>query len=189
MLEYSHLELSDFENVKHLYTKYLNGGEEIEQWILDGLIDTTCSGVKCMDGDRMVGMISARRGIEFTCGHQELVDLIAERYKDYTIFTGDMLFVHPDYRGMHIAQNLASGMRRNLIAEGCERLVVEGWHRSEEDDVPVEGIRPYLCKSYDLIGLFEDFYKDIKAHGITCPECGSEICYCGAKVMVLDVTE
>lgn len=187
MLAYSSLRPEDAKHLTALYEEFLNGGESIGPWLLAGLEDPDYCGAKCVDQGRMVGAFSARPGVEFTCGQTRLAEQIQSRYHGQRLFTADMLTTLEDYRGHGIARRLALTLRRQLVAKGCQKLVIEAWHRSAKDDMPVMGVVKYLSKCVETFGSYDDFYADIGAYGLTCPECGGSLCHCGADILVLDI--
>lgn len=184
MLIYDKLSLDDLDNMSELYELYLNSGPSISGWLREGLTESGYVGLKCLDGERMVGVISARPGVEFTCGHEDISSLIKQRWAGYQLYTGDMMAVLPAYRNQGIARELARGFKDELIRNGCERLVLEEWHRSLTDDIPASGVHKYFGK-YELVGKYNDFYRDIGKYGLACPECGGSSCRCGAYICVI----
>ncbi len=185
MLLYSEVNESDFEQMLILYERFLNAGENIAPYLREGISDSSYAGVKCMDGERMIGVFSARPGVDFTCGHEDIAEKIRRRWRSYRLFTADMLAVLPEYRGLGVARRLAEGLRASLKARGCERLVIEEWRRSIEGDVPVSGVLKYIGP-HTTLGVYPDFYRDSAEYGVTCPECGPH-CRCGALVCILEI--
>ena len=186
MLEYSDLSIDDLENMRNLYETFLNSGSGIEEWLREGLANPRYAGIKCMDGDKMVGVFSGRPGIEFTYGHEDLTELIREKWKGYEIFTGDMLVVLPEYRGHGIARRLTTGMKKSLREKGCQRMVAEAWYKPVANDIPASNVMKYLGP-HEVVGEYMDFYRDIDKLGMTCPECGPGSCRCGAVVCVIEI--
>ena len=185
MLKYGSLELCDLDEINNLYERYLNSGKCIKGWLREGLQTPGYCGVKCTDGDKIVGAFSARPAIEFTCGHEELVRRISEQWSGHRIYTVDMLAVLPEYRGQGVARELAKRLREKMLQNGCQEFVVEAWRRSKENDTPMSGVLKYFGRQM-VVGVYDDFYKDIRKYGIVCPECG-EICRCGAEVTVVEL--
>ena len=185
MLSYSEVDQRDFEQMLVLYERFLNAGASIAPYLMEGLSSPDYAGVKCEDGGRLIGVFSARSGVEFTCGHEDLVEAIRQKWSGYRLYTADMLAVLPEYRGRGIARRLAEGLRTSLKTHGCEKLVIEEWHRSIEGDVPVSGVLKYIGP-YTTLGAYPDFYRDCAHYGVICPECGAD-CRCGALVCVLEI--
>ena len=187
MLSYSGLTIDDLDGMSHLYETYLNAGAIIRGWLREGLSKPDYAGVKCTDGDMLVGVFSGRPGVEFTCGHHDIVSQIIDQWGEHTLYTTDMVIVHPDYRGQGIARELAARFSRDLAAKGCRYLIIEEWHRKIENDVPVSGVLKYMGK-YEIFGEYSDFYRELERYDMTCPECGTT-CRCGAVVCVIDVNQ
>lgn len=187
MLRYSEIDASDGERMTLLYKTYLNDGETVQDWFEAGLSQGDYAGAKCMDAERAVGVFSARPGIEFTCGHEDIVRQLEETYRGEKIFTADMLAVLPEYRGHGVARQLAWGLRDSLKKHGCEKLIVEAWERSIKHDTPVGGVVKYLSPHIKVFGEYLDFYQNLAQYSLTCPECGGSDCKCGALVLVLDI--
>ena len=185
MLIYSEVTIEDFGPMLALYERFLNAGEGTWRHLGKSMNAPGYAGVKCMDGDVMAGVISAEPGVGFTCGHEDLAAQIEERWRGKSVYTGDMLVVLPEYRGRGIARRLSEAWREMLISRGCEILVIEGWHRSREDDVPMTGILKYIGRSITL-GEYPDFYQQSERYGVLCPECGAH-CRCGATICVIEL--
>lgn len=183
MFEYSSVRPEDLPAMIGLYHTYLNGGDGVVRFLEEGMSAPGYAGVKCTLDGRMIGVFSARPGIEFTCGHAELVELIEREYGNEDIYTADMLAVEDAYRGRGIARQLSIGLRDALMAKGALRLIIEEWHRAVEDDMPVSGVVRYFGK-HRVIGDYPDFYRDLEQYDMTCPECVGP-CRCGAKVIVI----
>ena len=184
MLEYLDLQSGDIDEMSELYEKYLNAGENIKAWISEGMNGPGYCGVKCVDGNKMIGVFSARPAVEFTCGHEDIVDLICERWRGLLLYTGDMLVVAPEYRRQGVARELTERLHRSLVQKGCQCFVAEEWHRFVEKDVPADDVLKYLGRKV-IVGRYDDFYKNLGMHGLTCPECGTSCC-CGAIVSVFE---
>jgi len=185
MLEYSDLEQSDLDEIAGLYELYLNSGTGVKGWLKEGLSSPGYCGVKCTNGGRIVGVISARPGIDFTCRHEDIIRHISRQWSGYKLYTGDMMVVLPEYRGHGIARELTERLRKMLVGCGSQGIVVEAWRRARKHDMPAGGILKYFGQQ-TIVGIFEDFYKDLGKYGMTCPDCGSS-CRCGAKVIVIEM--
>lgn len=186
MLIYTDPEREDEDVITEMYETYLNAGDSIRGYVREGLEDERFVGVKCVDSDngRMVGILTARPGIQFTCEHPELVKIIEKRWGTEGVYTGDMLIVDPAYRGRGIAVTMALQLRRRMEERGAVCMVMEQWLRSRERDVPA--MHP-MQKAGDaiLITVDRNFYRDLAKYGLTCPECG-DVCRCGAVISVMD---
>lgn len=186
MLIYREPELADEDAITEMYEKYLNSGESVRAYIREGLEHKGFVGVKCEDSEtgKLVGILCARPGIQFTCAHPELERIIYRRWGKEGIYTGDMLVVDSAYRGQGIATNLAVRLRKALIERNAVCMVMEQWLRSKERDVPAMNPMRNAGDAI-LIAVDQSFYKDMAKYGLTCPECGTE-CRCGAVVSVID---
>ena len=187
MLVFSEVKKTDFGYMLDLYERFLNTGEGIARHLNESANAPGYLGVKCMDGDVIVGVITAEPGVKFTCGHEDIAAEIQARWRGKSIYTGDMLVVLPEYRGRGIARRLSENWRELLRSGGCEILVIEGWHRSREDDVPMSGILKYMGK-YTTFGEYPDFYSESERYGVVCPECGAN-CLCGARICVIEIDQ
>ena len=188
MLEYRKLEPDDEDVVTEYYETYLNGGPSIRDYIRRGLADEGYVGYKCVDTEtgRFVGMIAARPGIEFTCEHPELVEMVKERWGTENVYTGDMMAVDPAYRKHGVGRQLAVLLRQGLREHHAVCMVMELWLRYQEGDVPALHPLQNAWKDFNIITLtvVKDFYKNLADYGLTCPESGSE-CRCGALISAL----
>lgn len=173
----------DLPDLIKLYRGYLNDGEAIDSYLRDGMESDGYLAVKCVCDGKTVGIISAKKGLDFTCGHEDLIERIYDKWGSDGIYCGEMLAVLPQYRKMGIAKALTQKLAEALVSAGARYLVLEEWHRSIEDDIPATGIVKYLGNA-ETICTDRNFYKDIAKYGLTCPECGAE-CHCGAKIIII----
>ncbi len=187
MLVYSNITSDDFAPMLALYERFLNAGEGISRHLGESMNTPGYLGVKCMDSDVMAGVISAAPGIEFTCGHEDIAAQIQARWRGKSVYTGDMLAVLPEYRGRGIARKLSESWREELMRHGCEILILEGWRRTNEGDVPMSGILKYLGE-HTTFGEYPDFYIESERYGVVCPECGKH-CRCGARICVVEINK
>jgi GNAT superfamily N-acetyltransferase len=182
----------DADSVSRLYEEYLNGGGDIAQWLDSGLRMPGYCGVKCVEGGQLVGIVSARPGVEFTCGHHGLVREIEARWSGHKLYTADMGLVVPSHRGRGIAKTLMGLARDALLELGCSHIVAELWLRgapggSREHSSPILPIVRECWGELIEVGEFPDFYRELKEYGMTCPYCGAGDCVCGAAVYVAEL--
>ena len=182
MLEYVEINRDDLDELSELYEVYLNSGGRVKGWLQEGLNDSRYCGIKCLDDGKIVGAISARPNVEFTCGHEEIVNEINDRWKGLDLFTADMLTVLPAYRESGVGRELTIKHRDQIIKNGGHGIVVELWHKNN-DERPGSGLLKYLGNG-ELLGVYDDFYKDLDKYGLSCPDCGLP-CSCGADVYVI----
>ena len=190
-LHYTNTSIDDFENLNHLYQKHLNGGEYIRRWLKDGLSMPEYFGVKCMDGDKIVGAITIRPGVSFTYGHSELVDEILLQYTGKEISTVDMVAVAPDYRGNGVARFLCCGLHEELVRRDVKLLVLEAWYDLSAccSPPPIVGIFEKYIGDLEIYGDYPNFYENLHQFGISCSECGDKPCGCGAKIYIITVQQ
>lgn len=183
---YGQPEAEDESAITEMYETYLNAGASIRGYVREGLQDDGFVGVKCVDSDtgRMVGILCARPGIQFTCDHPELVEIIQKRWGTKGIYTGDMLIVDPAYRGRGIAAKMAVLLKEGLMRRHAVCMVMEQWLRYKEGDVPALNPMKHAGEAV-VITIDRHFYKDLADYGLTCPECGAN-CRCGALISVLE---
>jgi len=182
---YDALSIDDLDEVSGLYRRYLNGGDTVREMLRGWFEAPRFTGVKCLDGGAIVGATSAKAGVEFTCGHEDIARLVKERWAGYDIFTWDLMIVLPEFRGHRIATNLVLKLRENLKKLGCERLIAEGWVIKAQARCLNFNVYKYMGPQTD-VGEYPDFYRDIGKFGMTCPVCGNAECVCGAVVSVID---
>jgi GNAT superfamily N-acetyltransferase len=187
MLTYSKTVPGDARELARLYRLYLNGGDGIGEWMEKGLALPGFCGVKCLDDGEIVGVVTAKPGVEFTCGHHELAREIEERWRGFTLYTADMGLVTPSHRGRGIAKELMRRVRDELLLMGCTRVVAELWLRGGEDSPILHTVRECWGETREL-GLYPDFYRELGKYGMTCPHCGGGECSCGALVCMVALT-
>jgi GNAT superfamily N-acetyltransferase len=180
----------DCEALSELYRRYLNGGETVERWLREGLRTPGYLGVKCIEDGEIIGVVSCRPGIEFTCGHSEIAREIERKWGSGAFYTADMGVVVPHRRGMGIARRLMEMIRVRLTEAGCEYIVTELWLRSRrfgtgyEDSQIIHAVEKYWGKCI-CVGTYSDFYRDLSTYGMTCPHCGAGECQCSAMVCLV----
>ena len=178
------VEKNDLAAMTALYTTYLNDGEPIVRHLHEAMIHPGYIGVKCMDGETVAGALTAIPGIDFTYPHPELEQQIRERWGETKLYSMDMVLVLPRYQGQGIARTLAGRLRDRLLEVGVRMLIVEMWNPLRHGDRPAEGILKYLGSCRQLVDC-PDFYKELYAKGMTCPDCGEGPCRCGATIGIV----
>ncbi len=184
MLHYSEVTRDDLEAIINLYEKYLNAGTGVKEYLRRGLEQDRYVGYKCVDGDIMVGLFSARPGIYFTYSHPELEEEIRRGWPE-AIYTGDMLAIEEEYRGRGIAHILTKGCCDIVKARGGEHLLVELWVKPNGEEPAGGVIRDMGTGVFEKKWVIPDFYSELHLHGLTCPLCGDGKCACGAVVGVI----
>lgn len=190
-LEYQRVTKADLPIMIALYDEYLNGGDSSTEHLRKAIAEDGYIGVKCVDkaqGDRFVGVFSCLPGICFTYDHPELEAFVESRWGGTKLNSGDILVVLPEYRGYGVARELTKQLRVALIQEGVQNLLVEMWNPLNLGDLPAGGIMKYLGE-FSWIEDMPDFYKDLYAHGMTCPDCGDGPCRCGATVGMIPLVD
>ena len=183
MLRYESVVEGDLPQMASIFRRYLNGGEGVESYLLEGMRTPGYVGIKCTDDGRMVAVITAKPGIEFTCPKPELTERIQRRWPGKKIYTGEMVTVLPEYRGRGIAKAMtlqwADAMRQN----GGEYLMLELWDKKNGDE-PASGMLKYIGE-VEASWSFPHFYEDLEKYGMTCPDCAPGPCTCGATVAIV----
>ncbi|MBR6326504.1 MAG: hypothetical protein IKR61_06825 [Lachnospiraceae bacterium] len=186
MITYKDIEAEDLDSVIRLYCKYLNDGEEIVKHVRSAFTERDFIGICAYDGDKMVGFYAAQDGVHFSYPHPELEREMLDDVGIDDVYTADSLVVVPEYRGQGIPYYMTEYIRKKLVANSVEYILLEAW-------IYPDGDAP-ACRSIDKMGtvVFERrvpmFYKDLAKYGMTCPLCG-ENCTCGALVQLIRVRE
>ncbi len=183
MLHYDKVTLQDLPQMAELFRKYLNDGARVEEYLEAGFHMPGYIGMTCKDGDKLVGVITARPGVEFTIPKPEINKMIDERYPNKKIYTGEMVAVEPEYRGLGISKNLHIQWADEMRAAGGEYVLLELWLK-HDGDVPAGGTVKYVG-TMEECWTFPDFYKGLEAYGMTCADCAPNPCTCGAVVIVV----
>ena len=182
------VEKGDLAAITALYTTYLNGGEPIVRHLREAMEHPGYLGVKCLDGETIAGVLTAIPGIDFTYPHSDLEQRIQKLWDSTKLYSMDMILVHPLYQGRGIARTLAGHLRRHLLEAEVRILIVEMWNPLRHGDRPVEGILKYLGTCLELWDC-PDFYKELYAKGMTCPDCGGGPCRCSARIGIVALEE
>ena len=183
MIRYEETTEEDLPLMAKIFRTYLNDGDGIEEYLRAGMQTPGYVGLKCMDDDRFVGVLTAKPGIEFTYPKPEISRMISERWPGKKIYTGEMVTVLPQYRGRGIARTMTLKWADLMRRKGGEYLLLELWNK-KDGDIPASGMLKYIGKLEES-WEFPDFYKDLHLYGMTCPDCGPGICTCGATVVIV----
>jgi GNAT superfamily N-acetyltransferase len=194
MLIYESVTPEDARELDSLYERYLNSGDAILPWIENGVCIPGYCGVKCLDDGKIVGVMSARPGVDFTCGHYELAREIETQWQGGRLYTIDICVVISSHRKRGIAKALIKRLGEKLIETGCTHVVAELWLRGREDagDEHRSPVLPLFQRHWGemhRIGEFSDFYRELDKYGMTCPYCGGGECICGAIVGIFELKE
>ena len=106
MLHYEKTTLQDLPEMADIFRKFLNDGEGVEDYLRSGMQTPGYVGVNCMDDDKLVAVLTAKPGVEFTYPKPEISEKIAQLWPDKRIYTGEMVTVLPAYRGRGIAKTM-----------------------------------------------------------------------------------
>ena len=179
MIEYSHINNDDFEQMTELYRKYLNDGEYVEQELKRKYAECDYTGVKAMDGDKMAGFASMAKGIDFTYPHPELLERVNAIVDGDIAYTGDAVVVREEYRGHGVSHKMFEECYKLMCERKAKYILTELWIYPG-GDIPAEdsvlSLGRVVYREY-----IEDFYKDLNKYGMTCPICG-ENCRCSACI-------
>lgn len=182
-LRYERTAMADLEDMASLFRRFLNDGEGVEAYLKEGLEAPGYVGIKCMDGEKLIAVLTARPGVEFTYPQPELTRAILTRWGGKRIYTGEMVTVLPAYRGRGIARTMTLKWAQAMRDAGGEYLMLELWDKKNGDE-PASGMLKYIG-TLEESWSFPDFYKDLHKYGMTCPDCGPGVCTCGATVVMV----
>ncbi len=187
-LHISPIDRNDLTAITTLYTAYLNDGKPIIRHLQEAMVHPGYIGVKCLDGEIFAGVLTAIPGIDFTYPHPELEQRIQRRWGNTKLYSMDMVLVQPQYQGQGIARTLAGHLRSQLLEAEAQTLIVEMWNPLRLGDRPAEGVLKYLGNCLELWDC-PDFYKELYAKGMSCPDCGKGPCHCGATIGIVDLDD
>lgn len=183
MLHYEKTTLQDLPEMADIFRKFLNDGEGVEDYLRSGMQTPGYVGVKCMDDDKLVAVLTAKPGVEFTYPKPEISEKIAQLWPDKRIYTGEMVTVLPAYRGRGIAKTMTLKWAEAMRQAGGEYLMLELWDKKNGDE-PASGMLKYIG-TVESTWNFPDFYKDLHKYGMSCPDCAPGPCTCGATVVMV----
>ena len=181
-IQYEKITIQDLDQMAEIYTRYLNSGENIHEYVEEGMRDPGVVGYKAVDHGEVVGVLTGRSGIDFTYPHPELEQRLREQFPEEKIYTPDALVVKDEYRGHPFAFELGRRLIRDVYALGYEYLLTELWIYPN-GHIPAE----HIVKDWGPIVFQEDiagFYSDLETYHMTCPVCGTH-CTCGARILVV----
>lgn len=166
-----------------LFRRFLIEDAGAEEYLREGMNMPGYIGIKCADDDKMVAVLTARLGVEFTYPKPELTDTILTRWANKKIYTGEMVTVLPEYRGRGIAKTMTRQWAQAMRDAGGEYLMLELWDKKNGDE-PASGMIKYIGTLEESWSI-PDFYKDMHTYGMVCPDCGPGVCTCGATVVMI----
>lgn len=185
MFHYKKVEALDIPDMIKLYKIYLNDGEIIDEQITKDFYTDGFIGIKCVDEhNKMIGVVSAFPGVEFTCGHEALVEEIKALYKGHCIYTTEMIVVIPEFRHLNIGEQMINHFHVALDRTKADYFITELW-KEPSGRVPGRLITNILggeVKHYSI----PLFYEALASYGLTCPICG-DTCVCGAEISIIDL--
>jgi GNAT superfamily N-acetyltransferase len=185
MITYTFITKADADALSAFYAENLNDGPDLMAWLANALELPDYIGVKAMNGDRLVGAVTVRPGVDFTCNHQDLEEGIENMFPKGDVSTFDMWLVDPNYRGLGISRRMAKLLKARLREVGVRHILAEQWvHPGERGSE----ITPHLALIGDVHKLMTipHFYRNLSECGMTCPICG-ENCQCGAVISIVYV--
>lgn len=185
MYKYVYLTKEDLPIIINFYKEFLNGGIGVDKHIQRAMESNNYIGVKCLDSEgNTYGVFSAYRGIEFTCGHLDLIKELQEKYKNKNVYTLDMMAVLPNHRNEGIAYELGLRLKDLLLENKAEILMAELW-RQPDGKLPGKVILDSIGHELEH-SHFSNFYEELEKYELTCPICGVP-CKCGADICLLDL--
>ncbi len=185
MLEYLDFCKEDIDTLTEYYSRYLNDGEGLIDFIRTAAEGDGYFGSKAVENGTIVGFFTFQLGMMFTYPRPDLIEKLEKRTGGKKTVTVDTLVVLPEKRGKGVAGSLRERNSRLLKERGISFMLAESWIYP---DGRVPSFRVYADMGRIV---FEEkiplFYKDLGKYGITCPICGSE-CRCGADILLTELT-
>jgi hypothetical protein len=183
LITYTFVTKADADALSAFYAENLNNGPGLTAWLADALELPGYIGVKAMDGNRLVGAVSVRPGIDFTCNHPDLEEGVQSMFPKGDISTFDMWLVDSAYRHRGISRHMAEILKAKLAMADIKHILAEQWVHLGESE-------PEITPSLELVGdvkklmTIPHFYRNLSECGMTCPICG-ENCQCGAVISIV----
>ncbi len=178
-MEYSNITSDDIPQIIECTQKYLTDGEEIKEEIELSAEEENYFGVKATEGGELIGFLTIKKGIQFTCPHPYLEREIRKAANRKTVSFVDGIWVCKNHRGKGVSGELARRTKKLLKDIGAEYIFIEEWIYPD-GHIPAERLlssygEPVYEKEIPM------FYRDMAKYGMKCPICG-ENCKCGAKI-------
>ncbi len=177
---------ADAGSVADIYEQYLNGGEYMRRHVEEGILAQGYVGCKAVCEGEIIGVVSARRGIDMTYPHPEMEECLRKLFPARRFYSLEAMVVLPQFRRHNIMHTLGRHLLPGLYANGCELFFTELWIYPD-GDIPAD----WEVSSWGECVYEEDvpmFYAHLADHGMSCPLCG-ENCVCGARIKILDMTK
>ena len=182
MVTYSRIDRKDIDWIIAWTFENLTKGDYIRSCILESAAEGNYYGVKAVEGERIVGFLTFKRGIAFTYPHPELEREIAGLADEDTVFNGDGIYVSPEYRRGGVGSTMTRMAREQMLELGGVWFLGELW-------IYPDGQIPSASPTEDYgITEFERtvpmFYAENEKYGLECAICGRH-CRCGAVVRLV----
>ena len=182
MVNYSGIDRKDIDWIISWTWDHLTKGDYIRSCILESAAEGNYYGVKAVEGDRIVGFLTFKRGIAFTYPHPELEAEIAALADPETVFNGDGIFVSPEYRRAGVGGRMTRLARDRMLELGGVWFLGELWVHPDGTVPSASPTEDYGTTEYER--TVPMFYEENGKYGLECAICGKN-CRCGAVIRLV----
>ncbi len=175
------LTLDDLDTFVEMHAEFINYGDGVRPYYQKELEDEDTVAFKYVIDDKIAGMVLFAKGLQLSGSHDDVKEKILSVIKDGSIYTGEALFVLPEYRHHRIVDLLLSAVRERLRDKKVVYSMRELWIHPD-GTIPAAFTKGMLG-SYIDIGTYPLYYKDFSKWGFICSLCGTN-CRCSAQIMI-----
>ncbi|MDO4273672.1 MAG: hypothetical protein Q4D16_08380 [Eubacteriales bacterium] len=181
---YADITKSDSQQLKDIYTKNLNYGGAIDDYLDRLFSNGEYIGIKCIKENSIQAVFLCSKGINFTIPKQLLEDKIKEKTLGKIVYTLDMIFTKKKMRNRGMQKEMTELAKARLIEKKASFLLAEQWIPYDRKE-PEYSLKNHFSRE---IGIITDlqFYKGIESNDVYCPLCKSN-CKCGAKIVLYEI--
>ncbi len=184
MFSLSPLRVADVPEMVRVYNSFFEDARWPEPYFTRILNRKNICGLKAEADGKLIGIHLTVQGVHFTNAHAELYHTVSVKTAGMNVYTGDMVFVDPAYRGEGVAEALIKAAKSAMRDMGVELMLTECV-------VDPKGRCPGLIAGryfelYEDFGFFPNFY----AHEVIdtpCLVCHQNPCVCGVRVLLYKV--
>ena len=184
MIEYRPIRGSDIPQVIAYFMQYLNCGQSIADSIQAMWDQGAYKGYIALEGEEILGFMTACSGIAFTYPHPELEAELAEAVGEKPVAYCDALLVLPGHRNAGVARELAVKVKELLRQLEYVYFLVEAWIY-RDGRAPAKPVYESMGKVVWQRKV-DGFYRDQDQYGLVCPICGTK-CKCSAWIGLIDI--
>ena len=186
-MQFDKLEKSDMRCVVDCYREYIEDLNWVDYYFSEDFINKGGFGFKAVEDGRICGFIVASKGVNLSGRkYPKVENKIYKKYDVNQIYTIDLCFVKPEYRGLSLSDRLNSIMKKEMRSRGIDKVFLEmTWNENKQFAGEHLGLKHFSLIEY--YGEFDDVYKGETPQEKECIICKKNPCECHTKFYLCKV--